>query len=69
MILRGTRTVLTLQVGADDLDRMSELSSAATNEYEVYVDIQQYLDLTEHHDTVEQALELYTDVDILCFFT
>ncbi len=68
MINRGLATVMNVQVEEKQMKGFERLSSAGVREGAIYVDIDMYIDREESHETVDEALERFTDMSVFCFF-
>jgi len=68
MTNRGLATVMNVQVTEDEMEGFERLSSAGIREGAIYVDLDMYIDHEESHETVDEALEKYTDMSVFCFF-
>lgn len=65
---RGTSTVMNIQVRDDEMNGFDRLTSAGIREGAIYVDLNMYIDREESHQTVDEALEKFRDVNVFCFF-
>ena len=66
---RGTQTVMNTQVNLEEFEGMENLDSAGISSTGIYVDLNSHIDNEESHDEVELANEMFTDVDLYCFFS